>query len=71
VSTMMERIQTVIFVRHAVARHNVADPVTGKPPCLLQPSLTDPPLTPHGKIQAVAAGEAIQTWLLQQQQHQR
>lgn len=59
----MERIQTVVFVRHAVALHNVAiDPSTGKRPCLSSPSLFDPPLLTDGKIQAVQAGAALQSW---------
>lgn len=59
---MVERIQKVVFMRHAVARHNVIDPATGKQPSLTDASLLDPPLVTEGKIQAVIAGDAIQTW---------
>lgn len=58
----MERIQTVVLMRHAVARHNVVDRATGKQPNLTSPSLLDSSLTTEGKVKAVTAGDLIQTW---------
>jgi phosphohistidine phosphatase SixA len=51
-----ERIQTVVFMRHAAARHNFHGAE------LDSPSLFDPPLVAQGKIAALQAGEGIRTW---------
>jgi len=59
---MSERAQTVVFMRHAVARHNIRDPQTGRPPDLHNPALLDPPLVSQGKTSALEAGERIRTW---------
>jgi len=56
-----DRIQTVVFMRHAVAQHNVTDARTGKSPNLRDPSLTDPPLIDDGEG-ARRAGERIRQW---------
>jgi hypothetical protein len=53
-----ERIQTVVFLRHGVARHNIIDPATGHTPS----NLLDPPLVIVGKTAAVQAGFEIRTW---------
>jgi Histidine phosphatase superfamily (branch 1) len=58
-----ERRQTVIFLRHGVALHNIPDETTHQPRRLNDPSLTDPPLVETGKIQAVQAGARITEWL--------
>ncbi len=57
-SQKSERIQTVVFLRHGVAKHNVIDPTTGKQPV----GLLDPPLIVTGKTAAVQAGCTIQSW---------
>jgi hypothetical protein len=51
-----ERVQTIVLMRHGVAAHNFegAD--------LCSPSLLDPPLTLHGKMGAIQAGDKIRTW---------
>jgi hypothetical protein len=59
---MTERTQTVVFMRHAVARHNLPDPHTGRPPDLHSPALLDPPLVTRGKAAALEAGVRIRTW---------
>lgn len=59
---MEEKIQTVLFIRHGVARHNLVDPATGEHPNLRDPTLLDPPLVDRGKMQAVDAGERIRIW---------
>jgi hypothetical protein len=59
---MTERVQTIAFVRHGIARHNLWDPVTRQPPRLEDPNLWDPPLIYEGKQQALEAGECIKTW---------
>lgn len=56
-----ERTQTVVFMRHAVARHNLRDP-HGQPPNLHDPALLDPPLVDQGKAAALQAGERVRTW---------
>jgi hypothetical protein len=58
----MERRQIVVFMRHAIAVHNLRDPVTGQPPNLYDPALLDPPLVARGKTAAVEAGERVRTW---------
>jgi hypothetical protein len=58
-----ERSQTVVFLRHGVALHNIPDETTHRPRRLDDPSLTDPPLVEAGKIQAVPAGARITEWL--------
>lgn len=55
-STEEVREQTVVFVRHAVAKHNYR----GADHC--SPTLFDPSLTPEGKISAVQAGDKIKAW---------
>jgi bisphosphoglycerate-dependent phosphoglycerate mutase len=55
-----EKIQTVVFVRHGVARHNLY--VDGKPPNLEDPMLFDPPLVFEGKKQALDVGERLRNW---------
>jgi len=57
-----ERIQTVAFIRHGIARHNVTDPITQQPPRLEDPNLWDPPLIYQGKLQALEAGERTKAW---------
>jgi hypothetical protein len=57
--SMEERIQTVLFMRHAVALHNVAAAATSHSSAQLlstDPAWVDPELTPYGKLQAVVAG---------------
>jgi len=56
-----QRVQTVVFVRHGVARHNVLG-ADGRRPNLEDPALWDPPLLLEGKLGAVQVGQAIQTW---------
>ena len=57
-----ERVQTVVFVRHGIAQHNLYDPRTGRPPNLEDPALFDPPLVLEGKRQVLEAGERLRTW---------
>jgi broad specificity phosphatase PhoE len=57
-----ERIQTVVFVRHGIAKHNLLDPRTGHRQNLEDPSLFDPPLVLAGKKQALEAGEKLRIW---------
>lgn len=57
-----EKRQTVVFVRHGVARHNLLDSKTGKPADVKDPNLFDPPLLLEGKKQAVEVGERIRVW---------
>ena len=54
--------QTVVFVRHGVAKHNLVDPRTHKAPDLKDPDLFDPPLVRDGKHQAVDVGERLYAW---------
>ncbi|GKZ00890.1 hypothetical protein MPSEU_001040700 [Mayamaea pseudoterrestris] len=57
-----ERVQTVVFLRHAVAVHNVRDINTGRHPNPHDEAFFDPPLISHhplGEQAAVRAGEAI------------
>lgn len=54
-----ERIQTVRFLRHGVAKHNVPDPVTGQPPNIHSPALWDPSLIDRGQHQAVTVGRRL------------
>jgi len=56
------RKQTVVFVRHGIARHNIINPQTGQTPDLTDPSLLDPPLVRDGKFQAVDVGERLRKW---------
>jgi broad specificity phosphatase PhoE len=56
------RKQTVVFVRHGIARHNLIDPQTGKPPDLTDKNLLDPPLVRDGKFQAIEMGDRLKTW---------
>ena len=56
------RKQTVVFVRHGIARHNLIDPKTGKPPDLTDENLLDPPLVQDGKFQAIDMGDRLRTW---------
>ena len=53
---MNERYQTVVFVRHAVAKHNF------RGANLEDPSLFDPPLISSGKVSSLQAGESIRVW---------
>lgn len=53
--------QTVVFIRHGIAKHNIMDE-KGNPPDLKSPDLFDPPLTLEGKQQVLAAGELLRTW---------
>lgn len=53
--------QTIVFVRHGVARHNVLDD-KGNPPNLNDPDLFDPPLLLEGKRQALDAGQRLRIW---------
>jgi len=57
-----EKRQTVVFVRHGVARHNLLDERTQRPLDVNNPDLFDPPLVPQGKKQALDAGERIRVW---------
>lgn len=63
------RIQTVMFVRHGVAQHNLLNERTGQAPDLTDPQLTDPPLIHHGKRQALEAGEQAKRWWTLQDKH--
>lgn len=47
--------------RHGIAAHNVHD-VHGQRPDLHNPRYFDPPLIGRGKMGAIEAGEAIETW---------
>jgi hypothetical protein len=55
-----EKIQTVVFVRHGVAKHNLY--VDGRPPNLEDPMLFDPSLVYDGKKQALDVGESLRIW---------
>ena len=57
-----EKIQTIVFVRHGIARHNLIDPRTGQLPNLKDPTLLDPPLVRDGRLQASDAGERLHVW---------
>ena len=57
-----ERIQKVVLMRHGVARHNLYDPITRRPPNLNDPMLLDPPLVIEGKKQVLDAGERLSLW---------
>ena len=50
------RVQKVIFVRHAVAFHNLPGSD------IRSPEMFDPALIPQGKIGAIQAGDRIQRW---------
>jgi broad specificity phosphatase PhoE len=54
-----ERVQTIMFLRHGVAKHNLLDPITGAPPNLRDPKLWDPPLISQGMKQALAVRERL------------
>ena len=56
------RVQTIMFVRHGVAKHNLRDPNTNLPLNLHDPSLLDPSLVLQGKQQALEAGDLIRQW---------
>ena len=56
------RKQTVVFVRHGIAQHNIINPHTGRTPDLMDPSLLDPPLVRDGKFQAIDMGEKLRLW---------
>ena len=56
---MKERVQTVLFMRHGVARHNLRDPQTGQPANHHDPSMVDPPLVYEGHVGAIQAGNNI------------
>jgi broad specificity phosphatase PhoE len=62
-----ERTQTIIFVRHGVALHNLR--VGNIAPDLTNPYFLDPSLVPYGVQQAADAGEKIRRWL--EQRHGR
>ena len=64
-STPTTMTQTVVFLRHGVAEHNVHGAN------LTSPSLWDPSLTLEGKVSSVRAGERIKQWLRQQQKQQQ
>jgi hypothetical protein len=53
--------QSIVFVRHGIARHNLLDD-KGNPPNLNNPELFDPPLVLEGKKQAFDAGERLRIW---------
>lgn len=57
-----EKIQTVAFIRHGVARHNLLDASTGQRPRLEDPALLDPALVFQGKEQSLRAGESLKSW---------
>ncbi|CAB9508557.1 phosphoglycerate mutase [Seminavis robusta] len=54
-----EKIQTIMFLRHGVAKHNLPDPVTGASPNLRSPTLWDPPLVTQGMKQALSVRERL------------
>ena len=54
-----ERVQTVLFMRHGVARHNLRDRKTGQPVNHRDPSMVDPPLVYEGHVGAIQAGQNI------------
>lgn len=54
-----ELIQTVVFVRHGVAMHNLPEYRCG----LSDPFLLDSPLVAAGKIQAVQMGVKVTEWI--------
>eukprot|EP00521_Asterionellopsis_glacialis_P001391 CAMPEP_0195257728 /NCGR_PEP_ID=MMETSP0706-20130129/6981_1 /TAXON_ID=33640 /ORGANISM="Asterionellopsis glacialis, Strain CCMP134" /LENGTH=191 /DNA_ID=CAMNT_0040310971 /DNA_START=137 /DNA_END=709 /DNA_ORIENTATION=- len=56
------RVQTIMFVRHGVAKHNLRDPKTNQPPNLHDPTLLDPSLVFQGKQQALEAGDLMRQW---------
>jgi bisphosphoglycerate-dependent phosphoglycerate mutase len=51
-----DRYQTLVILRHGVARHNFHGAN------LMSPLLFDPPLIPEGKVKVVETGERIKTW---------
>ena len=57
-----EKIQTIVFLRHGIARHNLIDPRTGHMPNLEDPALLDPSLVRDGRLQASDAGERLHIW---------
>jgi hypothetical protein len=57
-----ERKQTVVFLRHGVAVHNVVDARSGRPPDSRDPALWDPPLTLEGRMASIRSGLEIQSW---------
>lgn len=54
-----ERVQTVVFLRHGVAKHNVPDPTTGEKPDICSPAFWDPPLLDRGMQEALAVRERL------------
>mmetsp|Transcript_179 Transcript_179/g.216 ORF Transcript_179/g.216 Transcript_179/m.216 type:complete len:232 (-) Transcript_179:1506-2201(-) len=58
---MEEKRQTIVFMRHGVAQHNVLDK-DGRPPSLKDPEMFDPPLVAEGKCQVLDAGERLRIW---------
>ena len=57
-----QKTQTIVFLRHGVAQHNLLDERTRKPKDLKDPNLFDPPLVLDGKKQALEAGERVKVW---------
>lgn len=56
-----ERTQTIAFIRHGVALHNLRVGNIG--PDLTNAYFFDPPLVPYGVQQAADAGEKLRQWL--------
>jgi hypothetical protein len=63
-----ERKQTVVFLRHGVALHNVLDARSGRPPDSRDPALWDPPLTLEGRMASIRSGSEIHSWWRRQRQ---
>lgn len=56
----LERSQTIVFMRHGVARHNIL--INNRRPNLEDPALWDPSLILEGRTRVVQAGDAIVQW---------
>ena len=57
-----EKTQTIVFLRHGVAKHNLLDEKTRTPADVKDPNLFDPPLVLEGKRQALESGDRIRVW---------
>ena len=55
----IERVQTVLFLRHGVAKHNVKDELTGEKPNICSPAFWDPPLLDRGMREALTVRERL------------
>lgn len=60
---MTERIQTVVFIRHGIAVHNIRDPRKECKDDHRDPRFWDPPLVYQGILGAVEAGRNVRAWM--------